>query len=159
MVGLRDQINQKPAVAGVVVLGVVLALVAVVYSQLRPNHPSKSSGMQRYYTTDDGRSWFDDAWEQVPPFDHNGSQAVLCFVFKTSNSPAFAGYLETYTPKMHDLMTSAARSNGSVVPDTGALVKRPGDKNWVPLGSSAGQKITIVKSPDGSAEPPQPVYP
>jgi hypothetical protein len=159
VVGLRNQINQKPVIAGIVAVAVVAFVVAMVFSQLRGNHPSTISGVQRYYTADDGKNWFADAWEKVPPFDHDGSPAVLCFVFKTSTSPPFAGYLEEYTPQMHDELTGAVKARGAVVPDSGALVKRPGDKTWVPLGSPAGRRIVNVASPKGSAGPLQLVDP
>jgi hypothetical protein len=160
VVGLRDQINQKPAIASMVVGGAVLLLLVIVFAQLRGNRsPTGNSGAERYYTIDDGRTWFADAWEQIPPFDHEGSPAVLCHVFKTSNSAPFAGYLEQYTQAAHDQLTGAVRGAGPVIPPAGVLVKRPGDKTWVPWASPAGQKILAVKSPDGSAQPPQPVYP
>jgi hypothetical protein len=159
VVGLRDQINQKSAVTGLVVGGVVLILLATIYFQLRGNHAAIASEMQRYYTTDDGRTWFADSQGQVPPFDHNGLPAVICLVFKASTSAPFAGYLEKYTPQMHDEMTGVARPSGPVIPDSGALVKRPNDKNWFPLGSAAGRTIVLVKSPDGSSEPVEPVLP
>jgi hypothetical protein len=129
------------------------------FFQLKGNRPSAVSGLHAYYTTDDGRTWFADAWEQVPPFDHDGLSAVRCYVFKTSNSGPFAGYLEMNTREMHDQLTGAAHTIGPVIPTLGMLVKRPGDKNWVPEASPAGQRILMVKSPDGSAQPPQPVYP
>jgi hypothetical protein len=160
VVGLRDQINQKPAIASVLIVGLILFLLGMIVIQLRGNRPlSGPSGMQSYFTTDDGRTWFADAAEQIPPFDHNGLPAVRCYVFETANSANFAGYLETYTQQIHDELTGVTHVAGPVNTEAGSFVKRPGDKNWVLEMSPAGQRIVKVKSPDGSAEPPQPVLP
>jgi len=159
-VGLRDQINEKPAIASAVVIGVILLLIGMIALQLRGNHPPTGpSGMQSYYTADDGRTWFADAEEQIPPFQHDGSLAVRCYVFKTDDSAPFAGYLEQYTSKMHDELTGIVKTTGPIFSESGTMVKRPGDKSWIPLGTPVGQQIVHVKNPHGSAEPPQPVYP
>ena len=160
MVGLRDQINQKPAIAGGVVAALVLVVIGIIYFQLKPHgRPPAISGIQMYYTTDDGHTWFADAWEKIPPFDHDGVQAVRCYLFKTSHTPPFVGYLESYTPAMHDELSGTVHSIGPVIPATGTIVKRPSDKNWVLLGTPAGQKIVQVMSPDGPLDPLQPVMP
>lgn len=159
VVGVRDQINSKPAIAGAVIAGVIVLLIAFIFLQLRANHESPISGERMYYTTDDGRTWFADAVEKIPPFDHNGSMAVRCYVFKTSNSAPFVGYLETYTQPVHDRLAGITKGLAPIDQWSGTLVKRPGDAKWVVGMSPAGQKIMNVKSPDASPEPPQPVTP
>jgi hypothetical protein len=151
VVGLRDQINRKPAVVAGAIGVLILLLICFTVFNLKKGQPSAVSGAQMYYTSDDGKTWFADAWEKVPPFDHGGAQAVRCYVFKTASSGPFAGYLETYTPAVHDRLTGVVQSPLPLDVPSGTLVKRPGDKNWVPMVSPAGQKITSVKPPDGSA--------
>ena len=157
--GVRDEINRKPAIAGGAVLGIVLLLIGIMVVQLKGHKAATISGDKMYYTADDGRTWFADAVEKVPPFDHGGSQAVRCYIYKTSGSAPFVGYLETYTQPVHDQLAGITKSFAPADVWSATLVKRPGDAKWVPEMSQAGQKIVNVKSPDGSAEPPQPVLP
>jgi hypothetical protein len=159
VVGLRDQINRKPVIAVGAAGAVILVLICALVVSLKKGAPSAVSGALMYYTTDDGKTWFADAWEKVPPFDHDGQQAVRCYVYKTPSSGAFAGYLETYTPAAHDYLSGSLNSPVPVDTTKGTLVKRPGDKDWVSTASLAGQKIKDVKPPNGSAGPVEPVSP
>jgi hypothetical protein len=159
VVGLRDQINQKPAIAAGVVGGIILLLIGLMIFHFRSGNASAISGAQSYYTIDDGKTWFADAWEKVPPFDYDGGQAVRCYLFKTASSGPFVGYLECYSQKVHDNLTGTVKSPIPVDIVGGTLVKRPGEKNWVSQVSAAGQKIMNVKAPNGSAEPVEPVSP
>ena len=159
MVGLRDQINRKPAIATGGVGLLVVALICVIVFNIRKNQPSAISGAQMYYTTDDGKTWFPDAWEKIPPFDHNGAEAVRCYVFKTASSGPFVGYLEKYTQGVHDRLSGAVQSPLPLDVPSGTLVKRPGDKSWVVEVSAAGQKIVGVKAPNGSTGAVEQVLP
>jgi hypothetical protein len=152
VVGLRDQLNRKPLIAAGVIGVAAAALLLVVFFQVKPSKPPAISGIQSYYTTDDGVTWFADDVEKVPPFDHNGSPAVRCHVFKSGASQPFAGYLEKFTSAMRDQLTGA--TSGQVIsPMNGILVKRPGDKQWVPIASAAGSQVVAVKSSSGSSSP------
>lgn len=159
MVGLRDQINQKPGIAAGVMSLLIVCVATAWVIHFRSDRPSALSGNQMYFTADDGKTWFPDAWEKVPPIDHDGTQAVRCYVFKTPSSAPFAGYLETYTPAIHDFLTGARKTPLPVDVTAGTLLKRPGDKNWVPAMSAAGLRIKDVKAPDHSSTPPEPVFP
>jgi hypothetical protein len=157
--GLREQINKKPGLASGITGGVVLVLVLIMFWQIRGGHRTPTTTTTRvYFTVDDGRTWFADDSSQVPPFDHEGAQAVRCFVFKCSSSAPFVGYLETLTQTAHDRLAPAALGTMGATPDD-ILVKKPGDKNWVLPNSPKGPKILDVHCPDGSVERPEPVYP
>lgn len=140
-------------------VGAILVLIAMVIFHFKASQPSAISGAKMYYTIDDGKTWFPDAWEKIPPFDNDGAQAVRCYVFKSASSGPFVGYLETYSQSVHDKLTGADKSPLPVDVVSGTLVKKPGDKTWVAQVSPAGQKIMNVKAPSGSAEPVEPVYP
>jgi len=149
VVGLRDQINQKPVITATVVMGLIVLLGGWIFWQLAGGRPSAVSGVKLYFSSDDGHTWFADAAETPSPFDHDGSQAFRCYVFKSASGLTFAGYLEK----------DGTRDASMPPSGPGPMVKRPGDRNWVPELSPAGQKVADVKSPDGSAAPPQPVMP
>jgi hypothetical protein len=141
VVGLRDQLNQRPAIAASIVGGVVLLLLLLVFMQVRPNRPAAISGIQNYFSVDDGHTWFPDSIEKIAPFDHSGSEAVLCHVFQKPGAAPFAGYLEKYTPEAHDQLTGKTPATHTFFPFEGILVKRPGDKTWIAEQSAAGQSI------------------
>jgi hypothetical protein len=154
-VGFREQLNQKPIVTGGVILALVVLLLIYWVFSLVPRHPSSALGGEFYFTSDDGKTWFADDASKIPPFDHDGSQAVRCYVFKADDSPPFAGYLEMYTSAVHDYLTGGTRGTGPpIIPSQGTLVKKPGAKQWVSELSPSGQKISNITGPNGSAVDP-----
>lgn len=158
--GLREKLNERPQVSAGVVVGVVLALIALILYEMFGGGPSKHmSGGELYFSADDGQTWFADSADKPTSTDHNGAEAYRCFVFKTSTSAPFAGYLEKLTPPPPPPATGGPV--GPAVPDpyTTDFVKKPGDKQWVPKMSPQGQKIVDVHAPGGSAEVPQLVVP
>jgi hypothetical protein len=158
-VGFREQINKKPALAGGMFGAAILVLVIFMLWQLSGDRSTATVKVKMYYSSDDGHTWFADDGDKIPPFDHGGAPAVRCYVFQCGASQPFAGYLEKYTPEMHDQLAGLARSKGPMIPESGALVKKPGGKDWVLELGPLGRKIVDVHCPDGSADQPQPVLP
>ena len=161
--GLREQINEKPGLSSGAIGGVIVLILVFIVWQFRGNRPPPlPPAGQDYFTTDDGHSWFVDSGDKVLPYDHDGATAVRCHVFKCSNGGTFAGYLETYTQELHDQLTGIEKISGQHQPvsrSSDTLVKRPGDKNWVPSYSPEGRAIIDVRCPNGQMDKPQPVSP
>jgi hypothetical protein len=162
-VGIRQKINQAPKAGIVVIIVLVVGVYGVVAWELR--HPALGShaSIKSYYTIDDGQTYFADDGALMPPFDHDGSPAVRCYVYR-SKGTLFVGFLEKYADDL--LQTANAPfdpSKRGLVGRTdfkdGTLVKRPGDKEWVKKYSARGEQIQLVKSPDGSDAQPEPVNP
>jgi hypothetical protein len=124
----------------IVVVGVVIALELKGVSGLPPK--------QSFYTTDDGQTWFVDSSSKLPPFDHDGAQAVRCYVFKGPNGK-FAGLLEKYSDDTREQLTRLAGK--SPPSDISVLVKKPGEKDWTKTGVDQ-QAMTLmhITGPDGS---------
>ena len=79
--GIRETLNKNPSITTGVTIGIiVVALVAIIY-QAMGNRPNLTPP-RLYYTTDDGKNWFDEEASKIPPFDHKGAQAVRVYVFK-----------------------------------------------------------------------------
>jgi hypothetical protein len=171
--GIREKMNQNPGVTTGVTVGViVIALIFIVW-QLWPSSgpriPTKA-----FYTVDDGKTYFPDDIKKVPPFDHEGKQAVRAYVFKCG-STKFVAYLEMYTPdakaKLEKARAEAASAKNPqgmppdmmMMPDmmqAGVLVKKPGQGNWVSQADfQKSQSIMQVKCPDGKTTDLEPVMP
>jgi hypothetical protein len=162
--GVREQINQKSGIALWAIGGVVLLLVCFVGWEFFGSRPSTHPPIGKcFYTSDDGRTWFADTADKIPPFDHDGAKAVVCLVFKCADSAPFAGYLRSSTQEFHDQKVGITRIDSAHLPldpFANVLVKRPGDKNWVPSYTPEGTKIiNDIPCPNGSADRPQPVLP
>jgi hypothetical protein len=135
---------------------------------------SSSSGAsgtrgQLYYTTDDGATTFAAPANLIPPFDHNGKQAVRAVVFSGDGGrTTFVGYLQRYSAAAKQQMEAAKQApkpGGKMVmsaPKQNVAmieVKKPGDKNWVDQSSPAGVAVTRVTAPAGGAGTPEIVTP
>ena len=99
-----------------------------------------------YYSDDDGKTFFVDDVDKVYPFDRNGKPAYRAYVYRCGDQPPFVHYLGRYTDKAKARMAelSAKTDDPEAVGELARLrntaieVKKPGDANWVPLFSSAG---------------------
>ncbi|HEY1684994.1 MAG TPA: hypothetical protein VGG19_09540, partial [Tepidisphaeraceae bacterium] len=129
----------------VVVCALAVCVVAIVLEITGNNGalPNKN-----FFTTDDGKTWFADSASKLPPFDHNGAQAVRCYVFKGKNGE-FAGLLQKYD----DTNRAELARRGDKLPprDMPSLVKKPGDKEWTSVGpDQEALMLAHVSPPDGS---------
>lgn len=159
---LRNMINGNPALVGGVV--VVIAAVALFLSY-RHSFAGKSTVSARYFTTDDGQTYFSGTQDDFAPFMKDGKEAVRAYVFECDGKP-FVGYLERYDEKSRQVMIESAEAAKAKRPpkNIGAIIaaqqggtqlKRPGDAEWI--SGAPGQKsaeIRTVKCKDGTmAEP------
>lgn len=134
------------SLAGIILFGIVIGF------QLRgggASHLPVFSNRQ-FYTTDDGATWFADDSVNIPPYDHDGKQAVIAYVFSCDGGKnAFVQFMEKYTDKARQQLTSPANavSNGVLL---AKLVKRPGDKVWLSETSPQGLAMMKPRCPDGA---------
>jgi hypothetical protein len=163
-VGIRQKLNDaSKGVIGLVIVLVIGVYAVVAWEFHRPANGGHL-GLKTYYTTDDGKTYFPDDGALFPPFDHEGGQAVRCYVFKCPSSGEFVGYLEKFSPELHDALTTPfdPTHRGDHPPldfSSGTLVKKPGDKNWIIKASTKGQAIVHVQCPNGSSDEPTAVSP
>jgi hypothetical protein len=169
-VGIRESLNKNPAITTGATIAVILAAVGFIVWEVMPPRPPRVP-TQAYFTVDDGATWFPDDINKVAPFDHDGKDAVRCYVYKCSSTgTVFAAYLEKYTKSMQAKITQA-RSSTNAEPDSldldnGRLVKKPQSSDkWVRIESNnpkeeqEAQTIVDVKckdDPNGSAVPQYP---
>jgi hypothetical protein len=166
-VGLRETLNENPGLttAGTVLI-VVAAIVFIVVSWARgPVEGEGVGGNQAYYTIDDGQNYFAAEFTKIPPFEHEGKQAVRAHVFTCDGGKTrFVGYLERFSPEAKKMVEEFARQTGSstmaMEDQSGIQVKRPGtgERGWVSMTHPTAQEIRNVLCPDGTTIP-EPVMP
>jgi hypothetical protein len=163
-VGIRETLNQNPGITTGVTAGiVVIALGFIIWQLTGSDTPDVPNEM--FYSDDDGKTHFADAIDKVPPYDHNGKQAVRARVYKCGSGQPFVAYLERYSK---DAKEKIEKAKGNKAGDagmaeeiamTGIEVKKPGDKDWVRQLDPRSAKIMEVKCPDGSTTNLEPVMP
>jgi len=154
-----DKNKRASTIASIVLLG---AAAVFLYYQFRPERPPTTE----WYTVDDGRTWFRDSIRKVPPFEHDGKEAVLAKVFEC-HGQKFVGYLKRYTPAGKRRMDEYRAAEDAGKPTDGINLggidwqfefKRPGEKEWSASLEKRAQ-VMNVKCPHGTNEDPLIVYP
>jgi hypothetical protein len=146
---VRESLNSHPGIGAAIAVVVVLAGGWMIYHQTRPE--GEPPAMVTFYTDDDGATWFADSPTRVPPYDHNGKQAVRCFVFQAADKP-FVGYLREDTPELARRVNANLGSTNDELA-AGMLVKRPGDKQWIPMSDPRSQAIVSVGAGTTEVDP------
>jgi hypothetical protein len=158
MMGAREWLNEHPKVTaggGIVIVG--LAIAFIVIQVLASRHRYPSGPLPAYFTDDDGKTFFVDGSDNVPPFDHKGQQAVTAYVFQCGDRK-FVGYMERFTPKFHDYVVTHGRT--AEANKYGRELKRPGDAKWLQSGNIQQEmQLANVPCPNGGTDTPDPVYP
>lgn len=132
--GIHEAIRAKPAVAATVALLIIITAAAVIAFELKPHRIDSSLANSRFFSDDDGRTWFIDSSERIPPFDHNGKTAYGAEVFRCADGNFFVAYLEKFSDKQKaDIEAQLAAHpdylNGLL--QSPMEIKKPGDSKWL----------------------------
>lgn len=168
--GLRDALNERPKLGGAIAGGfVVVALLIGMFQVIRSHPPTISDKPERaFFTVDDGKTWFVDDVTRLAPFDHDGKQAVRCYIVDC-NGRRFVNHLERYTDEGKQAMAQVreAAKHGpppgrlvALAQQRGREVKRPGDSKWVKMSDgAAATAIVAPRCPDGASGEPKFIFP
>jgi hypothetical protein len=155
--GIREKLNDKPWL-GAVVGGGALAVGALFIAVQLSSGGGGGAPDAAFFSVDDGQTWFEGDASKIPPFQHEGKEAVIAHVFEC-NGKRFVNHLERYTPQGRKLMedaTAATKAGKPLPPATGSSspeIKKPGAKEWVSAGNYAkAGPILQAKCPDGKGE-------
>lgn len=159
--GIRETLNKNPAITTAATAAIVVAAIGVIVWQLMGSSgPSVSSGTAKmYFSDDDGVTYFADDAKKIPPFDHNGKEAVRAQVFDCGDGKPFVGLLQRYTKEAKAKLekSQSGKPGETIMEDleiTGLEIKKPktGDKGWVRQTDPRAGKTSSVTCPDGKIE-------
>jgi hypothetical protein len=147
--GVREAINQKQTLAAILATAFVLVSVGFVAWYLAA--PSMSSGTKpgskAFFTDDDGKTFYVDSADNIPPYQHNGKQAYGCTVFTTDGGKTkTVGWLMRYRDegkaRIQEMRGSKGMASGPS-PTQWLEYKKPGapETAWVKASSPAGMEI------------------
>src|SRR5689334_20829185 len=94
--GIRESLNQKRGLAiGISVVAVVAAGALIYWQNRGPG--VLDTKVEKYWTTDDGKTFFADARDQLPPVQIDGKTAYRAYLYSADGGKnKFVGYLERY---------------------------------------------------------------
>jgi hypothetical protein len=167
---LRESMNQKPAIATVAAIVVIIAFSLVIYFEKSSGAPKSGALTTAFYTVDDGATYYPDDINKIPPYDNNGHEAVRAYVYRCGNGKPFVAYLEAFTPDAKKAIEASgsgpafggAELAGDMGSSRGRLLKPPltGDKGWVRQGDPGFSEVSEIHCPAGETNQDiHPVYP
>jgi hypothetical protein len=137
--GLRETINRHPKISTTAVVCLAAAGLVAIALELRGNDGKPPA--KNFFSIDDGKTWFVDSSQKLPPYDYEGGKAVRCYLFKGPQGK-FVGLLEKYSDS-----TRAQLASKSATASTGelpVLVKKPGEAEWQPMDSTQ-EAMTLME--------------
>jgi hypothetical protein len=102
-VGIRETLNQKPAVTTAATAIIIVVMLGVIIYQSLDRGGVPTPATRAWYTLDDGKTWFADDSNRPTPFDYKGTPAYRVIVFTCDGgATTFAGYLVRVTDQQGD---------------------------------------------------------
>lgn len=163
---VRERINAHPAVTAGIVVAALAVVVGIVLFLMRGNarSPVDGSGGKAFFTIDDGKSYFTDRLDRIPPFQTaEGKTAYRANVVRCGKGQPFVAFLEKYSEADKQRIESGLQRPGGgnlhtlrLTLGISPIVKAPGtrDSAWAqmtPQTSSQYLSLTQPRCPDGSS--------
>ena len=162
--GIRQKINEHPVLTSIATGIILLAALVFIIIQATKKPRAVPARTKDYYTTDEGKTWFADSVNKVPPFDYNGQEAVRARIYRCGKGPEFVFRLERYRPQakkqIEELLSKPEDQRvGINVLWEDVEMKRPGGTKWFRMEEVEDGKLLNPRCPDGSVETLQRVWP
>lgn len=159
---VRQKLSENPKIGVISSVAFVLVGAAAIFFSLPARSAPTGNSRSAFYSVDDGKSWFADDLQKIPPFDKGGKPAVRAYVYRGANGTEFVHHLERYTPEAHAVMEELGKpmSSGKGLPNfaaaqsasaNGREVKRPGDSKWINASSREAAELLRVNDPKGGS--------
>ena len=142
--------KSRALLLGIAVAGIVgAAIIWRVTASSGASEKELSAYELAWFTTDDGRTWFPDDANKLPPFDRDGKPAHRAYVYRKPGQQPFVLFLERYTPdairQLNELKRQTDRPPELGIRDriisAGVEVKKPGAKDWVKVSDPRSKEI------------------
>jgi hypothetical protein len=160
--GLRESLNQQNPK---IVLGVTAAIIVIVVMLYFIFEGGGSAVVgaespKAFFSSDDGKTWFADDANKLPPFDTGGKETLRAYVYRCGDGKEFVAFLERFTPQGKARRQAArdARADGEKAApplldqSNGLEVKMPGNPTWVSESDPRAEAIMSPRCP-GAAKP------
>jgi hypothetical protein len=143
-------------VVGAAIALVLLLLIYSFYPSHGPAQEPVAVGPMRYFSIDDGQSWFPDDANKLPPFAKDGKQAARAYVFQCPDGSKFVAFLERLTPtakKKFEAMAAAKvdLTAPDMIRPIDLEVKAPGQSIWLSQTDPRAAAFLVPKCPMGGA--------
>jgi hypothetical protein len=169
-VGIRESLNQNPAITTGVTIGIIVVVLVIIFLQLRGPGAGGAAFTKAFYSVnEDGSDWFVDDITKDAPFDHNGKQAHRVYLFTCDGGKTkFVGYMERFTKagleKINKAKADAAAGKQADIGDLDMLremeVEVKGPKTgWIRRADPRAGEVMNIKCPDGTQNNLDVVFP
>jgi len=168
-VGIRETLNEKPAIGIGIAAGIIVIAGAVMIWSFSGKSGSTQldkpiSADQAYFTDDDGAHFFTEDSKKVTPFKHNGKDAFRAHVYRCTKGEPFVGYIERHTELGKQAKGISAEMGTRPSFSDNALfeIKKPGKSPWVPVDSkhyNDALQVMGVTCPGNPNENPMQIMP
>ena len=160
--GVVSRLNENKKVGVGVGAALIIIAVGLVALQLYGGNASSLKGSTKaFYTDDNGKSFFKDDISKIPPFDHNGKQALRADVFRCEDNHEFVGLVYRFTDMGKKQMTNYLAQHPRDPEGTlrtgiemrGMQVKKVGadEKAWAPNDEQYTERLRdSVRCPQGN---------
>ena len=155
--GIRETLNQNPGITTGVTAGIIVVALGLIIWQASGGSSTPTFNNKQYFSDDDGATTFVDEATKIPPFDHNGKQAVRAYVYTCDGGKTkFTAYLERYTEPAKKKLEAAKNNPNDIgmmeeISMNGIEVKKPGaSEKWVKQSTPAGSKVMDFACKDGT---------
>jgi hypothetical protein len=157
-VGLRQAMNENPAITTGVTIGVIVLAIVFIIWQIAGGGGSGSQAPTnlKWFSDDDGKTAFADDASNIPPYtDKHGKTAYIAIVYQCGDGKPFVNRLQRFNAegkkKAEEQMKTNPNARISMAFSMQFIeFKLPGPGHrWVKMGSPEGAEMT-VKCPDGT---------
>jgi len=153
---IREYMAAHPGIFTSAAFMLVVLCVGAVIMELRGSSIESYRPTKAFFTTDDGKTLFVDDVTKIPPFDHNGQQAVRAMVYTTDGGKdQWVQYLVKASDSEKQQLEKAGSdaAQALVVMDLG-MVKPPGGKTWLGPSDQYRNFVTVPRIPPGIPQGP-----
>lgn len=157
---MRYLMNSAPRLlAGFISVLALLALVYFIYARDGGGSNGTPVRALRFYTDDDGKTWFPDDATKVPPFERDGRQAVLARVYR-SGDKEFVNHMERYTAEGKKQLENILAKSPPDPMDMALIeeiqlssleVKARGSRTWVKMTHPQANQIMLPQGSGGGS--------